>query len=255
MARSRSDCSPLSQTIPCRERGDRPTFAGKSGGFDAGLDAGLAAALPQDHRSCGAPSRRPRGGLALGRRADPPHQLPRRCARARCASPSASTRTASASGTAPRRSPGTHWRHLEVWYGLLGIGGVYHTVNPRLFADQIAWIINDAEDRLLFVDLTFLPIVEKLRDRLKSVEKIVVLTDAAHMPETTLDAEPYEEWLAADDDFAWRELRREHRRRHVLHVGHDRQSEGRRLLAPLQRAACADRRTAPTCSRCRAATG
>ena len=47
-----------------------------------------------------------------------------------------------------------HWRHLEVWYGLLGIGAVYHTVNPRLFPDQIAWIINDAEDRLLFVDLT-----------------------------------------------------------------------------------------------------
>ena len=63
------------------------------------------------------------------------------------------------------------WRHLEVWYGLLGIGSVYHTVNPRLFPDQIAWIINDAEDRMLFVDLTFLPIVEKLRDQLKSIEE------------------------------------------------------------------------------------
>jgi len=99
-----------------------------------------------------------------------------------------------------------NWRHLEVWYGLLGMGGVYHTVNPRLFADQIAWIVNDAEDRLLFVDLTFVPIVEKLRDRLKSVEKIIVLTDAAHMPDTSLDAEPYEEWLAADSDFAWRDF-------------------------------------------------
>jgi fatty-acyl-CoA synthase len=98
------------------------------------------------------------------------------------------------------------WRHLEVWYGLLGLGAVYHTVNPRLFADQIAWIINDAEDRMLFVDLTFLPIVEKLRDQLKSVERIVVLTDATHMPETKLEAEPYEEWLAADSDFAWREF-------------------------------------------------
>ena len=98
------------------------------------------------------------------------------------------------------------WRHLEVWYGLLGLGGVYHTVNPRLFAEQIAWIINDAEDRMLFVDLTFLPIVEKLRDQLKSIERIVVLTDAAHMPDTKLDAEPYEEWLAADSDFAWREF-------------------------------------------------
>ena len=96
-----------------------------------------------------------------------------------------------------------HWRHLEVWYGLLGIGGVYHTVNPRLFPEQIAWIINDAEDRLLFVDLTFLPIIEKIRDKLPALEKIIVLTDAAHMPETSFDAEPYEEWLAADDDFAW----------------------------------------------------
>jgi fatty-acyl-CoA synthase len=96
------------------------------------------------------------------------------------------------------------WRHLEVWYGALGLGAIYHTVNPRLFPDQIAWIVNDAEDRMLFVDLTFLPVVEKLRDQLKSIERIVVLTDAAHMPETKLDAEPYEEWLAADADFAWR---------------------------------------------------
>src|SRR6201999_1721864 len=96
------------------------------------------------------------------------------------------------------------WRHLEAWYGILGVGGVYHTVNPRLFPDQIAWIVNDAEDRLLFVDLTFVPIVEKIRDSLKSIEQIVILPDAAHMPQTPLDAVPYEEWLAADDDFAWR---------------------------------------------------
>jgi fatty-acyl-CoA synthase len=96
------------------------------------------------------------------------------------------------------------WRHLEIWYGLLGLGSIYHTVNPRLFPEQIAWIINDAEDRMLFVDLTFVPIIEKLRDQLKSIKKIVVLTDAAHMPDTKLDAEPYEEWLARDSDFAWR---------------------------------------------------
>ncbi|MEJ1157892.1 long-chain-fatty-acid--CoA ligase [Prosthecomicrobium sp. N25] len=98
------------------------------------------------------------------------------------------------------------WRHLEVWYGLLGIGAVYHTVNPRLFPDQIAWIINDAADRLLFVDLTFLPIVEKIAAALPTVERIVVLTDAAHMPATSLaNAVAYEDWLAeADGDFAWR---------------------------------------------------
>jgi len=52
-------------------------------------------------------------------------------------------------------------RHLETWYGILGIGAVYHTVNPRLFPDQIAWIINHAEDRMMIADLTFVPLLEK----------------------------------------------------------------------------------------------
>ncbi len=96
-------------------------------------------------------------------------------------------------------------RHLEVWYGLLGIGAVYHTVNPRLFPDQIAWIINHAEDRLLFVDLTFFPIVEAIRDKIPTIEKVIVLTDAEHLPETAIDAVDYESWLAeADSDFSWR---------------------------------------------------
>ena len=98
------------------------------------------------------------------------------------------------------------WRHLEVWYGILGIGAIYHTVNPRLFADQICWIVNHAEDRMMLVDLTFLPILEKLADRLKTIERYVVLTDAAHMPATTLkNAVAYEEWIAeVDGDFAWK---------------------------------------------------
>ena len=99
------------------------------------------------------------------------------------------------------------WRHMEVWYGLLGIGALYHTVNPRLFPEQIAWIMNDAEDRIVFVDLTFVPILEQLRDRLRSVERVVVLTDAAHMPSTPLDAVPYEDWVAEEDaDFTWKPL-------------------------------------------------
>ena len=97
------------------------------------------------------------------------------------------------------------WRHLEVWYGILGIGAIYHTVNPRLFPDQIAWIVNHAEDRVMLVDLTFVPLLEKLAPRLSSIERYVVLTDAAHMPETSLkNAVPYEEWIGeVDDDFAW----------------------------------------------------
>jgi fatty-acyl-CoA synthase len=98
------------------------------------------------------------------------------------------------------------FRHLESWYGILGIGAVYHTVNPRLFADQIIWIINHAEDRVLLTDLTFVPLLEKLADKLPSIERYVVLTDAAHMPVTSLkNAVPYEQWIAeVDDDFAWK---------------------------------------------------
>ena len=98
------------------------------------------------------------------------------------------------------------WRHLEAWYGILGIGAVYHTVNPRLFPDQICWIVNHAEDRLMFVDLTFLPLLEKHAHGLKSIERFVVLTDAAHMPSTSLkNAIAYEEWIGeVDGDFAWK---------------------------------------------------
>jgi fatty-acyl-CoA synthase len=98
------------------------------------------------------------------------------------------------------------WRHLEAWYGILGIGAIYHTVNPRLFPEQICWIVNHAEDRLMFVDLTFLPVLEKHAHGLKSIERFVVLTDAAHMPNTSLkNAIAYEEWIGeVDGDFAWK---------------------------------------------------
>lgn len=96
-------------------------------------------------------------------------------------------------------------RHFELWYGLLGVGAIYHTVNPRLFPDQIAWIINHAEDRLIFTDLTFVPILEGIADKLTTIEQVVVLTDDAHMPETSLpNAVAYESWVGeVDDDFAW----------------------------------------------------
>jgi fatty-acyl-CoA synthase len=98
------------------------------------------------------------------------------------------------------------WRHLECWYGIMGMGAVYHTVNPRLFPDQIAWIVNHAEDRVMMLDTTFVPLAEKLADKLISIERYVVLTDAAHMPATALrNAVPYEEWIAeVDGDFAWK---------------------------------------------------
>ena len=100
------------------------------------------------------------------------------------------------------------WRHLEAWYGIMGIGAIYHTINPRLFPEQIAWIVNHAEDRILMTDLTFVPLMEKLASQLKPVERYVVLTDAAHMPKTSLkNAVPYEEWIGeVDGDFAWKSL-------------------------------------------------
>jgi fatty-acyl-CoA synthase len=98
------------------------------------------------------------------------------------------------------------WRHLESWYGILGIGAVYHTINPRLFPEQIAWIVNHAEDRVMMIDLTFVPMLEKLADQLPSIERYIIFTDAAHMPATSLrNAVAYETWLAeADGDFAWK---------------------------------------------------
>jgi 3-(methylthio)propionyl---CoA ligase len=97
------------------------------------------------------------------------------------------------------------WRHLEAWYGILGIGAIYHTINPRLFPEQITWIVNHAEDRVMLVDLTFVPLMEKLAARLPSIERYVILTDAAHMPATSLkNAVNYEDWIGeVDDDFSW----------------------------------------------------
>ena len=97
-------------------------------------------------------------------------------------------------------------RHLECWYGIMGIGAICHTVNPRLFPEQIAWIVNHAQDRVMITDLTFVPLLEKLADKMPSVERFVILTDAAHMPQTTLkNAVAYEEWLKdADGDFKWK---------------------------------------------------
>ncbi|WP_417423851.1 long-chain-fatty-acid--CoA ligase [Hoeflea sp.] len=100
------------------------------------------------------------------------------------------------------------WRHMETWYGILGVGAVYHTLNPRLFHDQITWIMNDAEDRMLFVDLTFIKLVEAIAPKVPSLERIVILTDDAHMPETSLaNAVSYESYIAeADGDFVWAEF-------------------------------------------------
>ncbi|WP_322991051.1 long-chain-fatty-acid--CoA ligase, partial [Hoeflea sp.] len=79
----------------------------------------------------------------------------------------------------------------------MGAGMICHTLNPRLFPEQLAWIMNDAQDRMVFVDLTFVPLMEKIAPLVTSLVKVVVLTDAAHMPDTSLPgAIAYEEWIA-----------------------------------------------------------
>jgi acyl-CoA synthetase (AMP-forming)/AMP-acid ligase II len=77
-------------------------------------------------------------------------------------------------------------RHFEVYYAASGIGGVCHTINPRLFPEQLVYIVNHAADRLLFVDVTFVPLVETLIGRMPSLEHVIVMTDAGHMPDTKL---------------------------------------------------------------------
>lgn len=87
-------------------------------------------------------------------------------------------------------------KHMETWYGTMGIGAVLHTLNPRLFADQLIYIINHAEDRMIFTDLTFVPIIEGIIEFCPSVEKVIVLTDRANMPPSKLkNAISYEEVL------------------------------------------------------------
>ena len=101
------------------------------------------------------------------------------------------------------------YRHLELYYAVSGMGAVCHTINPRLFDEQVAYIVNHAEDRVLFVDPAFVPLVERILLRLAHAPLAVVVTaDRAHMPELALPAgvglHCYEELLAsADDDFAW----------------------------------------------------
>ncbi|MGE0255129.1 MAG: long-chain-fatty-acid--CoA ligase [Alphaproteobacteria bacterium] len=91
----------------------------------------------------------------------------------------------------------TH-RHYETYFAVSGMGAVCHTVNPRLHPDQVAWIMNHAEDALLLADASFAPLVADLAPRVPSLRGVVFMTDAAHMPDTGLPAAHcYEDLLAA----------------------------------------------------------
>src|SRR2546421_5492488 len=95
------------------------------------------------------------------------------------------------------------FRHFETYYAVAGSGAVIHTINPRLFPDQIAYIANHAEDKYVFFDLSFAPLIEKLAPQMKSVKGFVAMTDRAHMPKIA-NALCYEELVEKEHDrFAW----------------------------------------------------
>ena len=85
------------------------------------------------------------------------------------------------------------YRHLELYYGISGIGGVCHIINPRLFAEQIVYVVGHAEDKVLFLDATFVPLVQGLRDQLPKDLRYVVLGDETH---GMVGAFAYEDLLA-----------------------------------------------------------
>ena len=101
------------------------------------------------------------------------------------------------------------YRHVEVYYAASGSGAVLHTLNPRLHPDQLSYIADHAEDQVLFFDLTFLPLVEAVAARMKTVKRFVAMTDRAHMPAASKIADLlcYEELIDAENDsFAWPEF-------------------------------------------------
>ncbi|HEY8067465.1 MAG TPA: 3-(methylthio)propionyl-CoA ligase [Burkholderiales bacterium] len=97
------------------------------------------------------------------------------------------------------------YRHFEIYYATAGSGSVIHTINPRLFPEQMTYIANHAEDRILFFDVNLAPLVEKLAPQLKSVKAFVAMTGRATMPKADIpNLHCYEELLEAQDDrYEW----------------------------------------------------
>ena len=100
------------------------------------------------------------------------------------------------------------YRHFELYFAVSGMGSICHTINPRLFPEQITYIINHANDKVIFCDLTFVPVLESLAEQLVDVNAIVIMTDREHMPETQLsNIYCYEELMdSTTDEFEWPEI-------------------------------------------------
>ena len=100
------------------------------------------------------------------------------------------------------------YRHMELYFGVSGRGSVLHTLNPRLIGEQIAWIVNHAEDRALFFDLTFLPIIEGIAAHCPSVRHWVAMIDRERMPSASkVELLCYEDLIdRGDSDYAWPDI-------------------------------------------------
>ena len=98
-----------------------------------------------------------------------------------------------------------HSRHLVSWYGVAGMGGVLHTINPRLFEDQLDYIANHAEDRVLLYDAAFQPIVDLMRDRWTSIEHYICYDPGSGSGAGSGDSsQAFEDWIGAEDgNYAW----------------------------------------------------
>ena len=101
-----------------------------------------------------------------------------------------------------------HQQHLELYYGVICGGYVLHTINPRLFDEQIAYIINHADDKWIFTDRDFVPLLERLGPQLNNVKGIVILGPDGELPENlSVNVQGYEQLLAGQDDTCtWPEL-------------------------------------------------
>ena len=100
------------------------------------------------------------------------------------------------------------YRHLELYYAVSCMGAVLHTINPRLFPEQLEFIVNHAEDKLIFVDPTLLPVLAPLQGKMPTVERVIVMTGAASMPPAVAGKLPdYESFIDGQpDEFAWPDL-------------------------------------------------
>jgi fatty-acyl-CoA synthase len=101
------------------------------------------------------------------------------------------------------------YRHFELYFGIAGSGRVIHTVNPRLAPEQVAWIVNHAEDKVVCFDVTFLPIVKAIWQQCKTVKQWIALCDADKLPADSgiTGLRSYEEWIGVEPaDYTWPEF-------------------------------------------------